>query len=291
MLREVEEQTALLSAVPSMQQRTGSGTGTPAFQRVPVRLTVVALLDPRTRPAGQRPPGPACAECWHDSCVDIRAWIDAYDAQGVQTLAVLDVLHSWARVVREERSLSEPGTVTVSGERNILTRWLEWVAEQPWLDEMYQQLRDVLSQLKGVNGTSPDKPVGRCYLIGEDGQCRGMIRRASDYAQPWHTLTDRCVRRDVETADGHAYCDECGQTWDGPRLAALQWELEEAKRPRTDDGHKMRTAEEIMRDLGLTRSAFDVRAHRMRRAGLGGQSKGGYYDPRDFQRRAVALSG
>jgi hypothetical protein len=277
--------------VPSMQQRSGSGTGSPAFQRTPVRLTVVALLDPRTRPAGQRPPGPACVECWHGTCIDIRAWVDAYDANAVQTLAVLDVMHSWARVVREERALSDPDTVTISGERDVLTRWLDWVADQPWIDELYQQVREVLYQLKAVNGTSPDKPVGRCYLIGEQGQCTGTIRRATDIAQPWHTLADRCIRRDVETADGYAYCDTCEQTWDGPRLAALQWELEEAKRPVTEDGHKMRTAEEIMRDRKMTRTAFDVRAHRMRRAGLGGQSKGGYYDPRDFPKRDIALSG
>jgi hypothetical protein len=54
-----------------------------------------------------------------------------------KTLPVLDVLHSWARVVREERGFTSQAAVTISGERDVLTRALDWIAEQPWVDEMY----------------------------------------------------------------------------------------------------------------------------------------------------------
>lgn len=177
MLREVEEQAAILSAVPSMQQRTGSGKGSLASERAPARLDVLVHLDPRSRPAGTRYPGPACPSCWHDSCTDIRNWLDAYDARATDTLAVLDVLGSWARLVREERSYADRTAATVTTERAYLTRNLDWCAEQDWIDEFYGDVRTLVGQLKAANGTAElrKKPVGICPTLYEEGECGGRL--------------------------------------------------------------------------------------------------------------------
>lgn len=243
MLREVEDETALLTTVPSMQQRMDGGHGGLASERAPARLDVLVHLDYRR--------GTGKSETDDDA-----------HAAG-DTLPVLDVLHSWARIVREERGLTLEGSVTVMSERGLLTRHLDWIAAQGWADEAYTDVRTLLGQLKSANGTAPEKPVGRCYQIVADASCSGPV---------W-----------VDEAHGHAHCGRCRYVWDGPAIARLKWELEEAKRPRTDDGRRMETADEIMRREKLTRSAFDVKAHRLRRAGQGGQSHNGYYDPDDFR--------
>lgn len=272
MLREVELEACLLDARPSMAVRTGWGGGSLASERSPVRLDVLVHTDRRSRPAGSRYPGPACPSCWHDSCTDIRAWIDAFDARATETLSILDVLHSWARLVREERALTAPHAPTIGSERDLLTRQLEWLADQPFIDEAYADVRNLLGQLKGTNGTADEKPVGRCYLPATDGKepiCNGPI---------W-----------VDVIAGQAHCGRCRQTWDGPQLALLSFEMqrarEEAARPRTEDGRRMLTAEELVAQ-GTVSSVNNVRvrAHR-----LGIVSVNGHYDPDQFaERKAIA---
>jgi hypothetical protein len=268
MLRDIEDEAVHLSAVPSMQQRTSSGHGSPAFTRSPARLDVLVHRDPRSRLAGQRLPGPHCPSCWHDSCTDIRAWIDAYDVQATETLSVLDVLASWASIVREERDLVARWPVTVTGERDTLTRQLDWIAEQPWVDEFHSDLTTLLGQLRAANGTVEDKPVGRCYLPKPEGLCDGPI---------W-----------VDMVAGHAYCARCREAWDGPRLAILRHNLEEQRRedarPRTEDGRPMLTAEELVAQ-GKVSSVSNVRvtAHR-----LGKVSVDGHYDPEWFRGKVSA---
>lgn len=247
MLREVEDEAAMLSAVPSMAIRTGSGGGSLASTRSPARLDVLVHLDHR-RGTG-------------------RSETDDDALAAGQTLPVLDVLHSWARVVREERHLDTPRSVTVSGERGTLTRWLEWIAEQPWCDEMYADVRQLVGQLKAANGTQPEKPVGRCYLPSDTGVCDGPI---------W-----------LDQAEGHAHCGRCKQTWDGPQLAMLSFELEQAKaeaaRPKTEDGRRMLTAEEMCSKLKIKLGTFRVRAHR-----AGVVSVDGHYDEEWFRDKATA---
>jgi len=262
MLRDVEDEACHLDARPSMQQRMDSGKGSLASERAPVRLEVVVLNDRRTRGAGQRPPGPHCVECWHGSCEDIRAWLDAQAAGAVQAMSILDVLGSWARLVREERDLAEPDSVTITGERDLLTRQLDWVAAQPWVDEAYSDLRTLLGQLRSANGTTPEKPAGRCPDLITGSDCGGPV---------W-----------VDGAAGHAYCSRCRRTWDGRELNRLGLILEaqrrEAARPRADDGEPMLTAAELVAK-GYVSSPVNVRvkAHR-----LGLVSVDGHYDPRWF---------
>lgn len=267
MLRDIEDEASALDARPSMAIRVGNGKGSLASERTPVRLDVLVHNDPRSRPAGTRYPGPSCPSCWHDSCTEIRAWIDAFDAHATETLSILDVLGSWARIVREERDLNVSGAATITGERDLLTRQLDWCARQDWVDEMYDDLRKLVGQLRAVNGTLTEKPVGHCYLptIEGDGICRGPI---------W-----------IDTIAGHAHCGKCRQTWDGPQLAMLRFELDEQRaellRPKTADGRPMLTPEELVAQ-GIVSTVSNVRvmAHRRRIV-----STNGHYDPDAFAER------
>lgn len=275
-LRDIEEETFHLSAMPSMQQRTGSGKGSLASERAPVRIDVLAFLDPQTRrwtrdaepryiPPTPKSFGPWCLFCDHETCTAWRAGRprdlhdDESDAGSDRLMSVLGVLHGWARVVREERDLAEPERVTVTGERDLLTRHVDWLAAQPWVDEVYGELRELRAALQQLNGTQDDKPVGRCYLPTPEGVCNGPI---------W-----------LDLAEGHASCGRCRASWNGSQLAMLQWEMErlqaEAARPRTSDGRPMRTAEELAADKKTSVNAIRLRLSRLRVK----VQHGRYYDP------------
>lgn len=282
MLRDVEDEALNLDARPSMQQLMDGGGGTLPSHRAPVRLDVLVHNDQRSRPAGERPPGPACVSCWHGSCTDIRAWLDAYDANAHKTLSILDVLHSWARVTREERDLTDPAEITVSGERDTLTRHLEWVAAQPWVDEMFADVKTLLGQLVALNGTGPDKPHCRCPVVIDGDACRGNVWIHDELQPVWRRYLDRCSRT-WEYAPGAAVCDTCGSSWstaaDKARLKRMVEDAEaEGLRPRTEDGRPMLTAEELV-TRGLAKSPISVRKAASR---AGVSAMRGHYDPAIF---------
>jgi hypothetical protein len=177
MLRDVESESCFLDARPSMAIRTGSGKGSLASERAPARLDVLAMLDFRTYPYAKPPAGPACVHCWHDSCIALRAWDNAVNARATNTMSVLDTLHGWARVVREDRDHASPERVTVTSERDCLTRNLEWLAEQGFIDEVYADVRNLLGQLRSANQTAEIRPkmVGICPTLLETEECGGRL--------------------------------------------------------------------------------------------------------------------
>lgn len=287
-LRDIEEQSRLLNAVPSMAVRNGR-SGSLASQRSPAVLDAIVLNDRRSWAYEARTPGPACYYCLHDTCTTIRNWQDARDSGSTEMSSVLALLHSWGRVVREDRYLAAPEQVTVNGERDLLSRHLDWIAEQPWVDELYDAMSRLLAQLKATNNTQDDPPAGTCYLPDENGrECGGNIWRREQQHMAWATLPDRCARTAVKVADGPAYCDRCGNTWDGAALKHLDLILEKQHqpdtRPHTEDGRRMLTAEELVTQ-GLVSTVSNVRvtAHRK-----GKRAVGSYYDPRWFESKASA---
>ena len=282
-LRDIEDEATHLDPVPSLAVHPGRGKGSLASERAPARLDVLAFLDPQTRqwtrdtqprymPPAPKAYGPWCLFCEHETCTAWRAGRprdlhdDEADAGSDRLMSTLGVLHGWARVVREDRELAQPDQVTVTGERDLLSRHLDWCAAQPFIDEMYAELRQLRASLKALNGTEDDKPVGRCYLPAADGVCGGPI---------W-----------LDTAAGHAHCGRCRATWDGERIAALKWELDMAKRPKGEDGNPMLTAQEI-----ATRRGLSVNAVRLTLSRNGARVVDGrYYDPAWMKRRADVAS-
>lgn len=265
MLRQIEDETAILETIPSMQQRTGSGGGL-ASHRSPAILDAIVARDPR------RGSGPV-ADPWG---------ID-------NTASVLETLHSWARMVQDEAGFPAAATVTVSGERDYLTRNLHWIARQAWVDEMFREISDLLKQLQRTNKTSDDKPIGLCHLPRYDSTCGGRIWQREQERPLWRVKDDRCDREKVKVSDGPAYCERCRNTWDDPadlaRLRLIQEQREaEAARPRTADGRLMLTEEEAAKHLGKKVKTFRVWAWRN-----GIKPHAGHYDQEWFdQDKATA---
>lgn len=187
-----------------MQQRepgTGGRSGL-ASQRSVGALDVMVLRDRRSRDR------------------------DVEDPDGSSGRGVLEILESWARLVREQRALTNPtvdlayvraarpagpvcdpqqpacghhtcetwtmrGTVlapiTVLSERRVLAAHLDWILTQDWVDELYVDIRDAWSQIRAHTG-----PTGRPGFVAHC-PCGGRIR--------W--------------ADGAATCTACGTVTTG----------------------------------------------------------------------------
>lgn len=232
MLGEVEDEAIHLEVAPSMAilyDRSGSGL---ASETSPVRTTPSALLD-RRRGTGMT----------YASQDDEIAWDD--------TPSAIETLHSRARLVREERHLSTPTTTvllgrgrrragaigpfcdrlcghdscgpwitdsvrspaTLTGERELLSRHLRWVAEQPWVDEFYDELHALLAALRRANN-SQRVPAGTCGTLLSDGSsCTGQV---------WHVLIrsdGKIVHEDgsrpaPEDEPGFR-CGACHRVWTG----------------------------------------------------------------------------
>lgn len=305
MLRDVESEACFLDARPSLAIRTGSGKGSLPSERAPARLDVLAFRDPQTRrwtrddvarhplPA-PKAFGPWCLFCDHATCTDWRAGRrrdlhdDEHDAGSDRLMSILGVLNGWARVVREDRDLADPERVTITGERDLLTRHLDWIAAQPFVDEAFAEIRDLVEGLKALNSTQDDRPAGSCFLFDENGAlCSGRIWRRESRRVVWRVAEDRCERQPVEVNDGPAYCDKCGKEWDGADLDRLNLILErealEAARPKTEDGRRMLTQQELMVELGMTWNNVRVIIHRKHL-----KSVDGHYDPAQFRDKATA---
>ena len=114
----------------------------------PVRLDVVALLDPRTT---ARNPG--------------------------DLIPVLAILQAWATLIREERNLTPCNpTPTVTREAATLIAHLDWITTQPFIDELARELREVKSALHSAIGDHAPRPVGTCPVIHpETGDCGGKL--------------------------------------------------------------------------------------------------------------------
>lgn len=147
---------------------------------VPVRLDVLALRDPRTTWTGVNGEIPS----------------------------VLGVLASWAQVVREDRGLASPcracqhndhdtpcgalamegrsviqcrcnryvpPLATVTSETSLLRKHLDWVAQQPWVDEMAGEIHKLHSALRTICGEPKTRKVGTCVNDDGRGPCRGPL--------------------------------------------------------------------------------------------------------------------
>jgi hypothetical protein len=79
----------------------------------------------------------------------------------------LVVLESWARMVREEVGQAAQGHATVTSEAGLLLKRMDFITRQPWVDDMWKELREVRGELREYNGEHKPLPVGKCpSLIG-----------------------------------------------------------------------------------------------------------------------------
>lgn len=172
-LREIPDQYAHMAAMDpsssSEPERYGSPRAKHADPPAPVRLDVLAMLDPRT------------------------GWI------GEGPLPVADMLASWCCLVAEECRTEQP-TAHVTSTTAFLTRHVEWIVEQPWIDDLYHEVNEALAQLRQATGLSGPRKIGTCYLWTDDERCDGDLIQKPD-------LTTECRR--------------CGEKWETPRERAI----------------------------------------------------------------------
>lgn len=192
LLREVEDEAALLDPRKSMALRYEGKAGGLASEQSPVRLEVLVLTD-RRRNSG-------------------RLMADDHDPLGLDdTPEVLHVLQSWAQQVREERHLAEPTQVTVSGERDLLTRQLPWILGQPWVADLYAEVRELAQVLRRTNGTQT-VAAGVCSTVYEGVECGGTV---------WHVEIDH----PGETPEPGFRCGKCRRVWTGTEAVRLRHQL------------------------------------------------------------------
>ena len=117
---------------------------------------------------------------------------------------VLAVLESWARLVREERDLTNPSTpATILSETTLLIAHLDWIAGQPFVDELAKELRQAKTSLHAAIGDHAPRSVGPCPVVHPDtGTCGGPL------------FQDRYGRLSVT-------CRQCGETWGELELRRL----------------------------------------------------------------------
>ena len=241
-LRRIEDDTAHLELARHPSQAWGGTRSSGlASQRPALDMTTLALVGPTA-------PGPVA---------DPAGWDD--------TPHVLGTLESWARIVREDRGLTPPdGPATVSGERATLTRHLDWIAAQDWVDDFAAEVLTLSAVLQAHVRTTPVSVAGRCWL-GDPGQadglCGGRVRRQTIH----RTVVTTSGTTTMPVDDGPWHCARCGHTWDLDEHHAtliLDQQATEARRPRTDDGRPMRTARELAQAAGLTLRAAQLRLSR-----------------------------
>ena len=234
-----------LELAPSMQIDWNSSGGALASELSPVRLNALVHRDTRH---------------------GLGDWEDEDDRHAAgHAVSVLVVLHAWADQVRRDHHLTRPtvtvrlgwlharrGPVcghpcghdtcgtwvtdtitaqpTITGERNLLTRQLDWIAGQPWVGDMYADLRQLRDQLRRANGTNPDDPLpGRCPNLIDGRECNGPlwpVKPLHTSGQVWTGGAPSAIR-----------CSACTQRWEGPsalaRLALILEAQQRAKNTRT----------------------------------------------------------
>lgn len=129
-----------------------------------------ALL-PVVAPGGRRGPGFGSRSPANDMVIvftDPRTtWTD--EAPYHNPLVVLE---GWARMVREDVGMATPDTrATVTSETQLLLKRLDFITRQPWVDDMWKELREVRDQLRTFNSIHKPLPVGRCPTLVGDKTC------------------------------------------------------------------------------------------------------------------------
>ena len=218
-LADIEDLYATLDA--GLSQATdyaSTGHAGLASQRSPARLDVLVLRDKRS----------------------LEYDPTDGDPDGNRGRGVLEVLGSWARLVREQRSIPVPTTelwyerkarpagpicerttiscghdtcegwtyrmtvqlpATVTSERRVLVAQFDWITAQDWVDELYADIRAVWALLKAAHGDRSPRPQAR---------------------HDWGALPDGTVCDGPIWADpGAAWCGTCRTSWSGVELLQL----------------------------------------------------------------------
>ena len=174
--------------IEKAQEREAGGkktkiSGSPSL----IRLDVMAMLDPRTRPGEGFP------------------WLDGSREPDDGLWNVYQTIAGWASVLADEKSLdSEYSDLTAAVK--LLTAWLPTVYEQPWVDEFYTELRHVHGLLSRALGIPRPKVMGHCLsILGEGSKTHAC-------GQTLYAPVGTSIIR----------CSNCGRTYNGVEIVKLR---------------------------------------------------------------------
>lgn len=179
-LGEIEDYLAIVSPVPG---RGAPGPRAKGYEsRPPLRLDVVAMLDPRTEINGDGP----------DDVLD-------------EVPNIGEDLAGWWRILQEERYYRAvaggQGMIVMPDVAAELRSNIGWICRQPWVDEFAQDVSRVHGALRQVCGDAPSKALGRCL----DAGCGGEVFRRSDNPH-----------------DARLRCGRCGTSYSGLDLVRIR---------------------------------------------------------------------
>lgn len=149
------------------------------YAPAPVRLEILDLLDTRH------------GRIWNGTA-------PAHDRRGV-----IGTLKVYVEQLQEERRLTTPiDDTNVTAACALLDRHRLWIAEQPWVQYLYDELKLIHRQLSDGIGEYRRPPVGHCHITTDDsGQPCGGNLYANNY--------------------GGVRCSRCTATWDAQHLRLL----------------------------------------------------------------------
>lgn len=176
--------------------------------RPPGDLHIMSLRDPRSRATGRGPD----------------------DHEPAPPLAVVTAL--WALIGRVDRAdldghLERRPDKTVTAMCGWLYARREWLAHQPWIDQLHTALRQLHNQLRGAWGDPAMKPVGTCRQLVDD---HGTLQSDGPWRCAWPLYLPEQPPRamDEPVQLPSLRCASCGWTYHGPELVRLGREREQA---------------------------------------------------------------
>ncbi|GAB3376349.1 hypothetical protein [Amycolatopsis echigonensis] len=149
----------------------------------PLRLDVVAALDPRSLPGDVDEHGDAVTRRPDDSA----SWVRSIPRS----------LEGLADSIAGERDESRPGG-TLTADADYIRRNLWWVADQPWVDDVADDIAELHHMARALARDAPQQALGACLNV----TCGGRVFWGG-VGRP-------------------AQCEQCKRTYDGLDLVRLE---------------------------------------------------------------------
>jgi hypothetical protein len=177
-----------------------------ALQEIPgqyTRFTAVEALLPQVGEDGRRGPGFGSRSPARDVIIALTDRRTTWTADD-RLHNPVNVLHSWALMVREEVGERPSGDlVDIHADAALLVRRLDHITRQEWVGDLWREVRETVDQLRTLAGEPHPVPIGRCPVIpeGETKEC------GTPLFAPVYGDTIRCRG--------------CGEEWPRPRWQVL----------------------------------------------------------------------
>jgi hypothetical protein len=174
-------------------------------------LAAPGALLPRVTDGGRRAPGFGSRSPANDTTIVLTDPRTTW-TEDTPTHNPLVVVESWARMVREDvGEKPHDRHATMSSEAGLLQRRMDWITRQPWVEEMWKELKEVRGQLRNYNGERGPRSIGKCPVMVQRGG--SFVQCSAELFAPLYgdTIT----------------CRSCGEEWPRRRWLILGGAIED----------------------------------------------------------------